>query len=60
MIFSLEQLICDISHHFSLNPGDVILSGTPSGVSQLLSGDVLKASLFIENRSELGVETYVR
>lgn len=32
MIFSLEQIISDLSHHFTLLPGDLIFTGTPEGV----------------------------
>lgn len=59
MIFPLDQLIDHISNYFSLNEGDIILSGTPSGVSQLTSGDRLRASLAINERIELTTETKV-
>ncbi|MDO3411911.1 fumarylacetoacetate hydrolase family protein [Saccharibacillus sp. CPCC 101409] len=32
MIFSCKQLISFLSRHFTLRPGDVILTGTPEGV----------------------------
>ncbi|MCM2676252.1 fumarylacetoacetate hydrolase family protein [Alkalicoccobacillus plakortidis] len=32
MIFSCKEIISHISHHFTLKPGDVILTGTPEGV----------------------------
>lgn len=32
MVFSVAELISYISRHFTLNPGDVILTGTPEGV----------------------------
>lgn len=32
MIFSVDELISFITRHFTLLPGDVILTGTPSGV----------------------------
>ena len=32
MIFSLPQLIADLSHHITLLPGDLIFTGTPQGV----------------------------
>lgn len=32
MIFSVQQLIADLSHHFTLMPGDLIFTGTPQGV----------------------------
>lgn len=39
MIFRLEDLIAFISEVMTLNPGDVILTGTPSGVGPLEVGD---------------------
>lgn len=32
MIFSLAQIIADLSKHFTLFPGDLIFTGTPQGV----------------------------
>lgn len=32
MIFSTAQIISDLSHHFTLQPGDLIFTGTPQGV----------------------------
>lgn len=34
MIFSPEEIISDLSHHFTLQPGDLIFTGTPQGVMQ--------------------------
>ncbi len=32
MIFSVAQLVADLSRHFTLQPGDLIFTGTPEGV----------------------------
>lgn len=32
MIFTTAQIIADLSHHFTLMPGDLIFTGTPQGV----------------------------
>lgn len=32
MIFSVAQIIADLSSHFTLQPGDLIFTGTPQGV----------------------------
>ena len=32
MIFNVQQIIADLSHHFTLQPGDLIFTGTPQGV----------------------------
>jgi len=45
MINRLPQIISHISSIFSLEPGDVILTGTPAGVGQVLTGDVMEAEI---------------
>lgn len=39
MLFDIVGLIKEVSTHFSLYPGDIILTGTPEGVASLNSGD---------------------
>ena len=39
MVFSPLELVAFISQVMTLNPGDVILTGTPPGVGELSSGD---------------------
>jgi len=51
MVFNIPQLIVYISSIMTLNPGDVILSGTPSGVGQLNPGDEIV--IMIEGIGEL-------
>ena len=43
MIFNFNYLIAHISTYFSLNIGDLIFTGTPAGVGECVSGDVLEA-----------------
>jgi 2-keto-4-pentenoate hydratase/2-oxohepta-3-ene-1,7-dioic acid hydratase in catechol pathway len=45
MVFSVEFLIRYISRMMTLLPGDVIATGTPSGVSQLSPGDVCEVEI---------------
>lgn len=45
MITSIPNLISYISQHFTLLPGDVILTGTPAGVGPMISGDIIKTTL---------------
>lgn len=44
-LFPVLSLLSIASMHFTLEPGDVLLTGTPAGVAALNAGDVLKASL---------------
>jgi 2-keto-4-pentenoate hydratase/2-oxohepta-3-ene-1,7-dioic acid hydratase in catechol pathway len=45
MIFSVEQLVSCISHIMTLEPMDIIATGTPSGVGPMQDGDVVEAGI---------------
>ena len=45
MIFSIEEIIEYISNVMTLEPGDLILTGTPEGVGEIKRGDILEAKL---------------
>ncbi len=45
MLFPIYELLAEISHAFSLQAGDVIMTGTPSGVGVLQAGDNLTLKL---------------
>lgn len=45
MIFSIEEIIEYISNIMTLEPGDLIMTGTPEGVGEIVSGDNLQAKL---------------
>jgi 2-keto-4-pentenoate hydratase/2-oxohepta-3-ene-1,7-dioic acid hydratase in catechol pathway len=45
LIFDIATLLADISQVFTLEPGDVVMTGTPAGVAALQSGDQLKMTL---------------
>ena len=45
LIFSLPRIIADLSQHLSLEPGDVILTGTPSGSSVVVHGDTVEVEV---------------
>ena len=45
MVFPIEFLIRYISRQMTLNPGDVIATGTPSGVSKLSVGDICEVTI---------------
>jgi 2-keto-4-pentenoate hydratase/2-oxohepta-3-ene-1,7-dioic acid hydratase in catechol pathway len=51
MVFSIRQLLVYVSSVMTLEPGDVLLTGTPSGVGPLLPGDLV--SVTIEGLGEL-------
>lgn len=45
LLFSLAQILADLSQHLTLEPGDVILTGTPSGSSVVVPGDVVEVEV---------------
>ena len=45
MIHRIPAIISHMSGRFTLDPGDVILTGTPAGVSRIVSGDTLVAEI---------------
>lgn len=45
MMFPIDRLISEISSHFTLYPGDIIMTGTPEGVGKLSAGDHLTFTL---------------
>lgn len=44
-LFPVLSLLAIASTHFTLEPGDVLLTGTPAGVAALAHGDTLRAKL---------------
>ena len=45
MVFSIPELLSYISHVMTLEPGDVVATGTPSGIAPLQPGDVVEVEL---------------
>lgn len=45
MIHRVPQIISHIASIFTLEPGDVILTGTPAGVGKVRQGDVMEAEI---------------
>ena len=45
MVFDIRQLIAYTSSIMTLEPGDVIMTGTPAGVGPLKPGDVVRISI---------------
>ena len=45
MIFDVPTLVSFISHVMTLLPGDIVLTGTPSGVGELHAGDTVEVRI---------------
>lgn len=54
MLWKIDELIAYISTYFSLRTGDIIFTGTPAGVGQVVDGDKLEG--FINDRSMFTVD----
>ena len=42
MLWKVDQLISYVSQYFTLKKGDIIFTGTPSGVGKVVENDSLK------------------
>ena len=45
MLTPIAELLSHISQTFTLQPGDVVITGTPAGVGKLAQGDQLALEL---------------
>jgi len=45
MVFNVRQLIAYVSSVMTLYPGDLLLTGTPAGVSTIVDGDIVEVSI---------------
>lgn len=45
MVFDVATLISAMSHAMTLEPGDLLVTGTPEGVGPLVAGDVLTVTI---------------
>lgn len=53
LIWKVPEMIAYLSGLFALQPGDIIMTGTPAGVGPIVRGDVLKG--FVEGVGELEI-----
>jgi 2-keto-4-pentenoate hydratase/2-oxohepta-3-ene-1,7-dioic acid hydratase in catechol pathway len=51
MVFPIPELLAHISRVMTLEPGDVVLTGTPAGVGPLAAGDVVEVEVAAEGGS---------
>jgi 2-keto-4-pentenoate hydratase/2-oxohepta-3-ene-1,7-dioic acid hydratase in catechol pathway len=45
MLFKISEIIASISKVMTLEPGDIIATGTPEGVSRIVAGDKIEAGI---------------
>lgn len=56
MLFSVDKLIAEVSKYFTLKIGDLIFTGTPSGVGAVKKDDILIAKIEEEQVLELKIK----
>ena len=56
MIWSVQEIICELSAFFELKTGDLIFTGTPAGVGALERGDNVRAEIAKVGLLEFRVE----
>ena len=54
MLWSIDEIIAYVSQYFTLKIGDIIFTGTPSGVSPVQPNDTLKG--FIEDEEFFSIK----
>jgi 2-keto-4-pentenoate hydratase/2-oxohepta-3-ene-1,7-dioic acid hydratase in catechol pathway len=45
LLFKIPELLENISQFFTMEPGDIVATGTPSGIGPINPGDILEASI---------------
>jgi fumarylpyruvate hydrolase len=45
MIWNVPEIIANLSAQYELRPGDLIFTGTPSGVGPLVPGDKIECAI---------------
>jgi fumarylpyruvate hydrolase len=55
LIWSVPELIADLSKYYHLQPGDLLYTGTPAGVGPVEPGDTIKGSIDKVGEIELTV-----
>ncbi len=56
LLFKIPEIISFISSKMTLEPGDIIATGTPEGVSEIFPGDVVEAGIDEIGILRVGVE----
>jgi 2-keto-4-pentenoate hydratase/2-oxohepta-3-ene-1,7-dioic acid hydratase in catechol pathway len=56
MLWKIDELISYVSQYFTLKIGDLIFTGTPSGVSRVESGDILEGFISADKMFTLKVK----
>lgn len=50
LLFRIPRILSDISRVMPLEPGDLVLTGTPKGVGLVVAGDVMKGGIRVNGK----------
>ncbi|KAI9857660.1 MAG: hypothetical protein M1813_008080 [Trichoglossum hirsutum] len=50
MLFRIPRMLSDISKVMTLEPGDLVLTGTPKGVGPVQAGDIIRAGVKVDEK----------
>lgn len=50
LLFRIPRLLSDISKVMALEPGDLVLTGTPKGVGRVVPGDVMRGGIRVNGK----------
>ncbi|AEO53211.1 hypothetical protein MYCTH_2294243 [Thermothelomyces thermophilus ATCC 42464] len=50
MLFRIPRVLSEISKVMTLEPGDIVLTGTPKGVGPVVPGDVMRAGIRVDGK----------
>ena len=56
MLWSIDTLIAEVSRFFTLKIGDIIFTGTPSGVAPVVENDILEGYLGEEKAFKVNIK----
>lgn len=56
MIYGFEEILSHVSNYFTLEPGDLVFTGTPAGVGPVEPGDILEGFLEDDSLFELTIQ----
>ncbi|KAH8694113.1 fumarylacetoacetate hydrolase family protein [Talaromyces proteolyticus] len=60
MLYRIPRQLADISRVMTLEPGDLVLTGTPKGVGEVKAGDVMRAEIEVDGKRIEKIEVEVR
>ena len=49
-LFDVPRMLSDISKVFSLEEGDIVITGTPKGVGPVEAGDVMRCGIRVDGK----------